>query len=276
MVAKIVQEVTPDTMLAASYEHFAAYELHVGTAPGGEVHDTPQLAYSFSGVPSAWMNSVVRTCLDPETDVDEVIESILSRARRRSLPLGWFLLPGTTPTDMGSRLQEHGLEYDDSEPCMSVDLQKLPSHVPVPDDLRIIEVLDPMTLEQWINAFGDSYGADAAYRQRRLAFRASLGLDTSLPYRSFLAFLGDQPIATSELFLGAGVAAIVWVGTVPTARRLGIGAAVTLAPLLEARRLGYRIGALTASPLGYKVYQGLGFQEMCRMETYLWKPAEQH
>jgi predicted GNAT family acetyltransferase len=51
-------------------------------------------------------------------------------------------------------------------------------------------------------------------------------------------------------------------------RGQGIGAAITLAPLLEARRLGYRIGALTASAMGYPVYVRLGFQEMCRIPVY--------
>lgn len=274
MTDRIVQEVTPDTMLAASYEHFVAYELFCGQAPGGEFQDTPQLAWAISGVPSAWMNSVVRTRLDQETDVDVLIDTVLANASRRSVPMGWFLTPGTVPADIGSRLETHGLVHEEDEPGMSVDLWNLPERVSAPDDLRIIEVLDLSTLEQWVTTWGESYGPKAAaYGQSRFDFRASLGLDASLPYRSFLAYLGDQPVATSELFLGAGVAAVVWVGTVPAARQMGIGAAVTLEPLLEARRLGYRIGALTSSQMGYKVYQGLGFKEFCRTPVYIWKPT---
>ena len=270
----IVKEVSPATLFTASHEHFMAYELYCAHAPNGEIHDTPELAWGISGVLSPYMNSVVRTRLNPEADVDEVIETVLHRAKQRSVPMGWFLLPGSEPYDMGPKLVAHGLTYDGADPGMSVDLQALPDRVPSPPHLRIVEVLDRATLEQWMSAWGDSYNATDIKRQNRFDFRAGQGLDSKLPYRSFLAYLDDQPVATSELFLGAGVAAVVWVGTIPAARRQGIGAAITLAPLLEARRLGYRIGSLTASPMGYPVYQQLGFQEYCRIPVYLWLPAE--
>ncbi len=268
----IVKEVSPATLLTASYEHFRAYALYCAGALNGEVHDTPELAWGISGVISSYMNSVVRTCLAPETDVDECIETVLARAKERSVPMGWFLLPGTEPADIGSKLEAHGLQHDGDDPGMSVDLHVLPDRVPASENLRIVEVLDLPTLEQWVNAWGDSYRATEAMRQSRFAFRANLGLDSKLPYRPYVAYLDDQPVATSELFLGAGVAAVVWVGTIPAARHKGIGAAITLAPLLEARRLGYRIGSLTASSLGYPVYLQLGFQEFCRIPVYVWQP----
>jgi len=49
MIDKIIQEVTPDSLLDASYEHFGAYVLHCGHTPGDEFHNTPQLAWGFSG-----------------------------------------------------------------------------------------------------------------------------------------------------------------------------------------------------------------------------------
>ena len=54
-------------------------------------------------------------------------------------------------------------------------------------------------------------------------------------------------------------------------RRQGIGAAVTLAPLLEARDMGYEVGILHASPMGLGMYGRVGFQECCRMSHYVWR-----
>lgn len=270
----IVQEVSEETLLAASYQHIEAYLLHCGRAPGGEVHDTGEIVWAICGVHSSWMNGVVRTKLPPDANVDTAIASVLARARERAIPFGWFVPPGTSPAHLGERLEAHGMEFEDHEPGMAVPLAVLPETVPVPDELSVVEVLDLPTLEQWIETLGISYGTSWQSLRSRYEMRAAQGLGPGTPYRSYLAYLGDRPVATSELFLGAGVASILWVGTVPEARRLGIGAAVVLAPLQEARRLGYRIGALTASKAGYGVYRQLGFREMCRIAHYSWSPDE--
>lgn len=268
----IVTDVSPESLLAASHEHFASYVLDCAAVSGGEVSDSPQLAWGISGTLSPWMNSVVRTRLDAGTDVDDVIESVIRRAEQRSVPMGWFLLPGTTPSDIGSRLVAHGLVYEEDEPGMAVDLGELPDSVPTPDGFRLVEVLDLPTLRQWVETWGASYGVSGVKRKGHFDFRVRRGLDAESFHRSFLGYVDDQPVATSELFLGGGVAAVVWVGTVPSARRRGLGSAMTLAPLLEARKLGYRIGALTSSAMGYSAYEQLGFREYCRTPVYIWSP----
>jgi GNAT superfamily N-acetyltransferase len=78
-----------------------------------------------------------------------------------------------------------------------------------------------------------------------------------------------QPVASSRLILGAGVAGIYGVGTVPEARRRGIGAAMTHVPLLQARALGYRIATLHPSPMGLGSYRRLGFEEYCFLDRYV-------
>ena len=84
----------------------------------------------------------------------------------------------------------------------------------------------------------------------------------------YLGLLDGAPVATASLFIGAGVAGIMYVSTLPAARRRGIGAAVTLAAMLDARDLGYRIGVLQSSNQGYPVYRRLGFVEVCKIEHF--------
>jgi GNAT superfamily N-acetyltransferase len=85
--------------------------------------------------------------------------------------------------------------------------------------------------------------------------------------------LGEEPVATATLFFGVGVAGIYFVCTVERARRRGIGAGITLTALREARDLGYKVGVLGSSEMGYPVYRGLGFEEYCRIGLYEWRPG---
>jgi predicted acetyltransferase len=65
------------------------------------------------------------------------------------------------------------------------------------------------------------------------------------------------------------VAGIYAVATLPQARRKGIGRAMTVHPLIEARQIGYRVGILQSSSMGYPVYQSIGFQEVCTYRQYV-------
>ena len=96
---------------------------------------------------------------------------------------------------------------------------------------------------------------------------SSLGVQQPF-YRRYLAFLSHQPVATSAVFLGENVAGIYCVSTVPAARRMGIGAAVTLRALQEAQARGYHIAVLHATQMGSRVYRQLGFQDISVLRGY--------
>ena len=75
-------------------------------------------------------------------------------------------------------------------------------------------------------------------------------------------------MAAAALFLGAGVAGIYNVCTVPEARGRGIGGAVTGAALREAASRGLRLAVLGSSEMGYPVYRRLGFHDVSRLRSY--------
>ena len=100
--------------------------------------------------------------------------------------------------------------------------------------------------------------------------QAAVGLGADRPYRHYIAWLKGTPVATASLFLGAGVAGISNVATLPEFRGRGIATAVTLEPLLEARRGGYRVGVLFASMAAIGLYRRLGFRQYCKGNCYAW------
>ena len=84
-------------------------------------------------------------------------------------------------------------------------------------------------------------------------------------------FASPRARASSHKLPFSAVAGIYNVTCIPEARGQGIGAAVTLAALLQAREIGYRISILQASQQGYSVYSRLGFQDYGKLSVYLWE-----
>ena len=120
--------------------------------------------------------------------------------------------------------------------------------------------------------FNSVLGAPHAFGTAFAEFASIVGLGSPSPLRHFLATIDGVPVATSSLFLGAGVGGVYDVATLPEWRRRGIGAAVTVATMNVARAEGYRIAILHSSPLGVGIYRSLGFQDCCRIGQYVWAP----
>jgi GNAT superfamily N-acetyltransferase len=152
---------------------------------------------------------------------------------------------------------------------MAVDLSLLPDGLPTHPGLRIVPVDGEHRMQQWIHVASIGFRIDERFEKVWLDFYADTIFDRR--FHTYLPLLNGKPVGTSQLFLSEGVAGIYNVTCVPEARGQGIGSAVTLAPLLEARQLGYRIGILQASKEGYNAYRRLGFQDYGKLSVYLWE-----
>jgi GNAT superfamily N-acetyltransferase len=177
------------------------------------------------------------------------------------------------PSDLGERLIAHGFEYGGDDIGMAVDLSTLPEEVPVRENFVVERVRDEAGLAAWVEALGSGFGAGPVEAEWAGEMYRRLGLGNEGPWRHYVGLLAGDPVATSTSFFGVGVAGIYFVCTVERARRRGIGARITLAALSEARDLGYSVGVLGSSEMGYSVYRGLGFEEYCRIGLYEWRPG---
>ncbi len=151
---------------------------------------------------------------------------------------------------------------------MAVDLRSLDEHLTLPSHLTLQRVSDTEMLKTWlaIMTVGSEIPEDGLTLLLDIVTKHDFKDDASVHY--YLGVLGDQPVATSLLYLGCGVAGIYNVATLLGFRRQGIGRALTVAPLLEARTWGYRIGTLQSSPMGLNLYRRLGFREYCTFDAY--------
>ena len=80
---------------------------------------------------------------------------------------------------------------------------------------------------------------------------------------------GTEAVATAMIFESDGVASVQWVGTVPAARGLGLGAWVTSAATNLAFAHGAASVTLQASTMGEPVYLALGYEPLFRYTEYV-------
>jgi hypothetical protein len=251
-------------------ENWKNYHYCLGRSPSVELSISRYLTWLITNVPDPFMNLVVSTQL-PSKGTDELIENALTYFRSLNIrKLSWLAEEGVPAIEIGKYLVAHGLTFEESfAKEMAADLMALPDNLPMPTGLKIMRVEDGETLLKWIHIASIGFDYPEELENSWYDFFVETVFD--LPFRSYLALLNGQPVATSQLFLSAGVAGIYNVTCVPQARCQGIGAAITLAPLLDARAMGYRIGILQASQLGYKVYRRLGFQDYGKLSVYMWE-----
>jgi GNAT superfamily N-acetyltransferase len=265
----ILNDFSAPTLVGAIKANWTDYYFALGSSPGAELVVGPYLTWFSSGIPDFFLNVVLRTHL-PAEHADEIIDETIAHFRSRNLTrLSWWPDPDTPGTDLDDHLVTRGLTCEEGGTGMAADLTTLDEDQSPPAGLTIIPVEDKATLKQWIHVTSIGFGIPGTC-ERRL-FELFADLNFAMPMQSYLAVLNDQPVGTSQLFLSAGVAGIYNVTCLPGLRQHGIGSAITLAPLLEARRQGYRISILQASHLGYGVYRRLGFQEYCKLNNYLWE-----
>jgi ribosomal protein S18 acetylase RimI-like enzyme len=271
-VEPLLDDLSDAALAAANYADLYEWVVYLGRSPAADFRQEPPLTWMLSGVPISFLNQVwVEPCAADELD-RAVTDALAYFQSHHVSHVGWWPLPGVDRAQLGQQLEAHGLVYDPGGPGMAADLLALDETIAPPAGLTIEPVTDEDALRGWNHALSVGMGAPGLEPP---SYELYGGLGFDLPLRSYLGCLHGEPVACSQLFLGAGVAGIYCVATLPEARRQGIGASLTLAAMCDARALGYRHAVLQASEMGHPVYVGLGFREVCRMSHWEWHDTPQ-
>jgi GNAT superfamily N-acetyltransferase len=261
---------TEKSVKAAIRTNWKNYHYCLGHSPRVELSVGRHLTWLITNLPDHFTNLVVCNQL-PSEGTDELVENTLAHFKSKNVrKLSWLAQEGAPEGGIDKVLLSHGLTFRESFATeMAIDLSLLPENPPVHPGLRIVPVVAGDVLRQWIHVASIGFGISQELEKVWYDFFVDAAFDTR--FRTYLALLDGKPVGTSQLFLSEGVAGIYNVTCIPEARGQGIGYAITLAPLLKAREMGYRIGILQASKLGYGVYRRLGFQDFGKLSVYLWE-----
>jgi GNAT superfamily N-acetyltransferase len=235
------------------------------------VNDPPGVIRSIVDIPTPFFNSIMNTKLSP-VQVDATIQAIILDAKVRKVPALWWVGPSTQPTDLDEHLVKSGFTVDENGPGMAVELARLNEGLREVSGLSIRLAQDDDTQWTWCRTMAQGFGIPADKEFVVKAWHDLLSLMNAELVLPYLGWLNGKPVSVCLLFLGAGVAGIYSVATIPEARRRGAGAWVTLHALLQARLKGYKVGVLEASEMGGSVYRLLGFQAYCRICSYVFRP----
>jgi GNAT superfamily N-acetyltransferase len=223
--------------------------------PGGRLDDVAGCARWLCDVPLPLFNGVIG--MPRGRDLDSAIAAVLEPFDAARVPLLWVL-----PTHEGpviGALAGRGFTVDHGTPAMTIDLADLPP-LEIPANTTIDEVDDdPDALRDASTIALTTNGMPPWCIDAYL--EALRGLPGRRTIRTFLARRDGAPLASSVLVSAAGVAGLYNVGTLPDARRTGLGRLVSLAAMVAGRDAGYRVGVLQSSGLGKPVYQAIGFEE---------------
>jgi ribosomal protein S18 acetylase RimI-like enzyme len=267
---------------------FALFRAMAGVLPGSELIETGGLSRHLAFPHNPMFKGAWRTHLAPG-EVDDAIDETIAWFQARQAPFFfWWTGPTTQPNDLGERLARRGLitmEEQQKElargivqtaagaPGMVADLSQANEAAleQTPPGFTIEEILDQPSLQAFKKVFVEAYEIPEWAGQAWVDAALNVGIGRT-PWKMYLGRLNGQPVATTMLFTGGGVASVYGVATLPAARGKGIGGAITLKPLLQARAAGYNYAVLFSSEMGIHAYERIGFRLTdSRINRYLWR-----
>ena len=266
----VLEDFSAPTLITAIEANLAESWMQLACSPQAELHEHPDMTWIITGIPHPLFNGVFRTRI-ASGETDTRVRETLAHFKSRQVPMWWMVAPHTRPPDLGAYLVDQGFFHFGGATGMAVRLKEVNDEASPPSDLSIEHVGDAEILKEWARVVSSGLSFFSSIEHAAASLFTSAGL--GLPWRYYIGLINGEPVASSALFLGAGVAGIYRVVTAPDSRGQGIGTAMTLAPLREAQDLGYRIGVLHASSHGISMYRRLGFREYCTIDGYFLEMA---
>ncbi len=262
-----LEDMAPETLAAAIENNAVACAKYWARWPKLRLFEEHNMVLTLSNIRFPFFNNVFAAQFRSD-ECAAAIDGVLTQAKALNLPMFWWTGPSTEPDDLGSRLEDKKFSHLYEAAGMAVDLSSLGAGRGAPPELSIRQVRTPVALRSWAKITTTVFEFPDFATAPWFDMHATVGFDGA--YRHYLGLLRGVPVAAASMFFREGVAGISNVATLAHERRRGIGSAITLEALLDARREDCRIGVLFASEAGKGIYEKLGFGTYCTGSCYLW------
>ncbi|HET7743329.1 MAG TPA: GNAT family N-acetyltransferase [Gaiellaceae bacterium] len=233
-------------LVALAHASFCAcFQKLAEHSPDGAIHESDGVFAFATGIRFSLFNGCIVTEQVATRKVDDALEWVEERGSPYRLWIVDELVAG-----FGDAPAQHGLELQ-PDPYPGMVLHPVPEAPPPAAGVEIEEAA-PETARQVAVESGMPHAIAEQLYARSFADDPDVQL--------FAGRLEGRPVGTSVSIQGGGASGVVAVGTLPNARRRGVGTAVSWAAVDAGRRRGLDTVVLQASPMGLPVYEAMGFR----------------
>jgi ribosomal protein S18 acetylase RimI-like enzyme len=267
VMIKIQNEFHPEIPVKIEEQWTSVLQTYMKGSEAEIIEKTDYTLYT-SGLDNPMWNQVTLKSLNLER-IGSHIEEIKSHFEHKGLPFMWFTGPKTQSNVLNKYLEKHGLVEAYNMPGMSIDIAKIPDKPKPIHGFQVKPVLDEETLEDYLGVMFECFSGLLRGMENKMPdIIRYTGLSEGSMSRHWVGYLNGEAVGSGAYVLDHGVAGVYNIGTCDAARRKGIGTEMTLLPLRDARRRGYRVGVLHSSVVGKFVYDKIGFTEQCMIYAY--------
>jgi ribosomal protein S18 acetylase RimI-like enzyme len=239
-----------------------------GHLPEAYMRDDEEILMLESGVPAYGFNAVTRTNF--RKDIHNKILDTIAFFRKRKMPLMWWITPSTNPRDMPERLGRLGFLCDEACPGMflPVGFIKDDAGGDIPGlEIKLADTREK--LKDWVKIIAYTHNLGYEVIGKFIKAELEVGISPESDFLRYVGYLHGEPICTSAALFSSGVAGLYYIATLKEHRCKGFGRAVTIAPLLEAKKREYKIAVLQSTKSGLNLYKRIGFREKCLFFQYI-------
>jgi GNAT superfamily N-acetyltransferase len=250
-----------ELVAAANQSYVGSYRTLIKHCPDGKVIDLDGVFAFATGLPLALFNGCVVVEPAPADQLDAAIHWIADRG----VPHRVWIADSVVPY-LGHVPLAHGLRVQD-RPYPGMVLHPVPEP-PRPAAGVKVDTVAPSDLERFLQV---SIDAGMPPDPARQLFSPSFAADPDV--RLFIGSLDGRPVGTAVAIRTGDVSGVYAVGTLPAARRRGLGSALTWAAVEAGHAWGCDTTVLQASEMGLPIYEAMGFRTVVDYMVYSRPPA---